>query len=417
MEVVYVDDMLVKSLEAKNHIFDLEEAFVVLRRSRMKLKPSKCAFGVTSGKFLCFMISQRGIEANQEKIKAILDMASQKESGRSKDLQEGSPPSANSCQMSPAGVSSVLVRHEGKTEHPIYYVSQVLHDAETMYQEIQKFAFAVVISARKKPDASDRLINWAIELGEFDIHVKPRLAMKSQVLADFVAGCTVPIEEYQGQDTLVEEPVQAPLTMRYSWMIYVDGSANSGRSGAGLVLTGLDNFLVEYALKLDFMASNNEAEYEALLAGIALVSELNADQLKAHNDSHLIVGHVNCLYEAKEPRMLRYLEKVRSVISVFSKFEIIQIPRTMNVRADALSKMASSGAIYLGNVYAKVLPRPSIDKEEVHQIEEEPSWMDPILRYLKNSELPQDRKEARQLLAKAAHYVLDRQILYKYSFA
>jgi hypothetical protein len=73
---VYVDDMLVKSLKSEDHLSDLEETFDVLRRYRMKLNPAKCAFGVSSGKFLGFMVSHRGIEANPEKIKAVLEMES-----------------------------------------------------------------------------------------------------------------------------------------------------------------------------------------------------------------------------------------------------------------------------------------------------------------------------------------------------
>ena len=75
---VYVDDMLVKSKEEKSHLDDLRETFNTLRQYSMKLNPSKCAFGVSSGKFLRFMVSQRGIEANPEKVKAILEMSSPK---------------------------------------------------------------------------------------------------------------------------------------------------------------------------------------------------------------------------------------------------------------------------------------------------------------------------------------------------
>ena len=73
---VYVDDMLAKSKEARSHLDDLQETFNTLRKYRMKLNPAKCVFGVSSGKFLGFMVSQRGIEANPEKVKAILDTAS-----------------------------------------------------------------------------------------------------------------------------------------------------------------------------------------------------------------------------------------------------------------------------------------------------------------------------------------------------
>ncbi|KAM1042454.1 hypothetical protein ACFX2A_034636 [Malus domestica] len=81
---VYVDDMLVKSKHADQHITNLFETFTILKRYRMRLNPNKCAFGVGSGKFLDFMISQRGIEANPEKIKAILDL---KQLVTSKDIQ------------------------------------------------------------------------------------------------------------------------------------------------------------------------------------------------------------------------------------------------------------------------------------------------------------------------------------------
>ena len=73
---VYVDDMLVKSLDKGKHLDDLQETFNTLRQYNMKLNPNKCAFEVASGKFLGFMVSHRGIEANPEKIKAILDMKS-----------------------------------------------------------------------------------------------------------------------------------------------------------------------------------------------------------------------------------------------------------------------------------------------------------------------------------------------------
>ena len=75
---VYVDDMLVKSKEEEDHVDDLKETFNTLKQYSMKLNPSKCAFGVLSGKFLSFMVSQRGIEANPEKVRAILEMSSPK---------------------------------------------------------------------------------------------------------------------------------------------------------------------------------------------------------------------------------------------------------------------------------------------------------------------------------------------------
>ena len=75
---VYVDDMLVKRKEEFAHLDDLQETFTTLKQYQMKLNPSKCAFGVASRKFLGFMVSQRRVEANLEKVQAILDMTSPK---------------------------------------------------------------------------------------------------------------------------------------------------------------------------------------------------------------------------------------------------------------------------------------------------------------------------------------------------
>ena len=71
---VYVDDMLVKSQDEEKHLDDLQETFDTLKQYNMRLNPSKCAFGVSSGKFLGFMVLHRGIEANPDKIQAILNM-------------------------------------------------------------------------------------------------------------------------------------------------------------------------------------------------------------------------------------------------------------------------------------------------------------------------------------------------------
>ncbi|KAL0427512.1 UNVERIFIED_CONTAM: Retrovirus-related Pol polyprotein from transposon.6 [Sesamum latifolium] len=71
---VYVDDMLVKSKKVKEHVKDLEETFSVLRKYKLKLNPAKCAFGVQGDRFLGFMVTQRGIDANPLKIKTIIDM-------------------------------------------------------------------------------------------------------------------------------------------------------------------------------------------------------------------------------------------------------------------------------------------------------------------------------------------------------
>ena len=82
---VYVDDMLAKSLKTEEHIRDLKETFDILHRYKMKLNPSRCAFGVSSGKFLGFMVNHRDIKANLANIRALLDMQPPRKSKKYKD--------------------------------------------------------------------------------------------------------------------------------------------------------------------------------------------------------------------------------------------------------------------------------------------------------------------------------------------
>ena len=126
-----------------------------------------------------------------------------------------------------------------------------------------------------KPETSGRLMKWAIELSEFDIRYKPKIAIKGQILADFVIEFTTAelAEATQGTSDL-------PI-----WRLSVNGSVNAQGSGAGLILTSPEGIDIEYALRFGFRASNNEAEYEAVIAGLNLAYSMEVDQLEVCNDS------------------------------------------------------------------------------------------------------------------------------------
>ncbi|GKV47753.1 hypothetical protein SLEP1_g54620 [Rubroshorea leprosula] len=389
---------VVKSLKADDHLTDLEETFNNLRQNRMRLNPTKCIFGVESGKFLGFMVSQRGIKVNLEKIRAIAEMeppksvkdiqrsAAQKdESGKQKKFewtQEcqatfdelksylSSPPLLTKAKdgeilylylgISDEAISSVLVREEAKQQKPIYYISSVLHGAELRYPLVEKAALAVVTSVRKlrpyfqshpiivltdqplrqilqKPQCSGRLIKWTVELGEFEITFQQRSAIRAQALADFI------MEFTPRHSTPNPEPNE--------WTLYVDGASSSKGSGASALLIGPDGYRSEHALKFNFDATNNMAEYEALL--LALVAELKCK---------------------------------------FQKFCLSKIPRTENEQADSLSKFASDSSLHSRSVFVEVLDEPSFMK-------------------------PRDRQEAMKLRRKASRYTLVDGVLYKRSFS
>ncbi|KAG5565479.1 hypothetical protein RHGRI_001387 [Rhododendron griersonianum] len=148
------------------------------------------------------------------------------------------------------------------------------------------------------PETSSRLIQWSIELGEFDIEYKPRIAIKAQVLADFLAEYTYP------------NPKELPKEEPKPWVLQVDGSTTREASGASLILTSPRGQHLSYTLRFEFKATNNEAEYEALVVGLELAKAVGANHVLAKSDSQLVVGQVLGEYTVKEEVMQKYLDKV-----------------------------------------------------------------------------------------------------------
>ena len=101
--------------------------------------------------------------------------------------------------------------------------------------------------------------------------------------------------------------------------------------------------LIEQALRFALKASNNQAEYEALIAGMLLAKEMGAQNLLVKSDSQLITGQVSGEFQAKDPQMVAYLRYVQLLKAAFSALELIHVPREQNARADLLAKLASSG--------------------------------------------------------------------------
>ena len=132
-------------------------------------------------------------------------------------------------------------------------------------------------------------------MSEFDIDYRSRTGIKAQALANFIAEFTHPWKE----DEQSEE--------EEAWTVYIDGSCTKEMNGAGVILVSLEKDKFEYALQLRFRAMNNEAEYEALLAGLKLSKNMGVKNLTVKSDLQLIVGQVKGEYEAKEDRMKKYL--------------------------------------------------------------------------------------------------------------
>ncbi|XP_022871364.1 uncharacterized protein LOC111390538 [Olea europaea var. sylvestris] len=260
----------------------------------------------------------------------------------------------------------------------------------------------------QRTDASGRLLKWVIELSEFDILFRPRHAIKGQDLTDFV----VEFAKAPKMEATME-PAELP-----TWKLFVDGSLGEVRSRIGIVLESPEGHKLNCAVRFSFQASNNVAEYEALLAGLRLIREMQVKRLLASSDYQLVVSQVNGNFAAKDSNMVAYLKLVMNLVPHFERFELIQVPRLENTHADALSKLASrKDSELLKIVPIEHLSNPSIfGGEEVLWIEGTLLWMQPIIAYLKEQSLPASRSEARKLRRRVAHFVLQEDVIYKRGF-
>ncbi|XP_043725981.1 uncharacterized protein LOC122672586 [Telopea speciosissima] len=272
------------------------------------------------------MVSRRGIEANPAKIKAILEM---RPPGQVKELQELMGriaalerfilTSGDRCLPFFKTLKDRAKERKTKGAKLTFKCTEECQKAftklkrymaqppllskpepgDTLYSGVEKYAYALVTTTQKlrpyfqaytievitnqplkkilaKPNHSGRLVAWCVELGEFDIHYKPRTAIKAQALANFVVECTLPEEEIP----TTADPEE--------------------------------------------VTTNNGAEYEALIAGLKLAQSLMVKRITVYSDSQLIVNQVKGEYEAKESRMAQYLRRVQDLITKFYHFKILQ---------------------------------------------------------------------------------------------
>lgn len=176
-------------------------------------------------------------------------------------------------------------------------------------------------------------------------------------------------------------------------------------AGATIILVRPEGQCFTNVVYFDFQATNNEAEYEALVGGLKLAKEIGARRLHIFMDSLLVVNQVKGEYEAREEQMIKYQELVVAMCKKLHQVFIEQIPMEQNSQADALSKLATSeGVADMSNIVLTKLPCSAISGRAVATIDAEgENWMTPIVTYLK----------ARQLKLRAARYTLIYSSLYK----
>jgi ribonuclease HI len=188
---------------------------------------------------------------------------------------------------------------------------------------------------------------------------------------------------------------------------------------SALLLPSPDGEKFQYAIKLDFVTTNNEAEYKAVLAGLSIAREMGAKNVEIQSNSQVIVSHVQGVAEAQGEKMIQYLNKVCEYQSNFDRTAMTKVPREENVQVDALFKMGSgTGPNVQTSSYEVVIQtEPSITpKLHVMETEEKstsPEWATDVIRYLRDGFLPKDKLLSRKVKMHAARYVLIGGVLYR----
>jgi ribonuclease HI len=215
--------------------------------------------------------------------------------------------------------------------------------------------------------------------------------------------------------------------------MYFDGSLLKSGAGAGLLFISPLGKHVRYVLRLHFPASNNVAEYEALVNGLRIAVELGVRRLDARGDSQVVIDQVMKNSHCRDQKMEAYCDEVRRLEDKFHGLELNHVARRYNETADELAKIASGQTTVPPNVFSRDIYQPSVKIEDTPEPEETsaqpevPSgaegealrvegeqsgvmpnlnWQTPYLEYLLRGELPLDKVKARRLARCAKSFIL-----------
>nr|MCH9869605.1 reverse transcriptase-like protein [Serratia marcescens] len=330
-------------------------------------------------------------------------------------------------------LGALLAQHnEESKEQALYYLRRTLIGAESRYSPIERFCLALVFVLKKlrhyllsqsihlisridvlkyilvRTAWAGRLAKWALVLLEFHITYIPQTAIKGQIIADFLAAHPIP-EDSPLAINLPGEDIMFSEIQDLCWTMFFDGASSvspktatcpeQSLAGAGIVFETPDGRIFHFSFSLDMQLTNNEAEYEALIAGLLMAKEAEITKIRVYGDSQLIVRQVNGVYEVRKEELKEYCSKAQELMGYFEFVQIEHISRSKNHKADALSKLAAAltlpeeGALKVIVVHRSLLPKMVPYLNETNFVEanrtppndtEETDWRTDITNFLKN---------------------------------
>ncbi|KAI5344076.1 hypothetical protein L3X38_011953 [Prunus dulcis] len=300
-----------------------------LRKYQLKMNPLKCAFGVTSGKFLGFIVKHRGIEVDQTKIKAIRDMP------EPRDLRE-----LKSLQGRLAFIRRFISNLAGRCQP---FSRLMKKDVPFFWDEACHNAFESVRYVMSKPVLTGRLAKWALLLNQYEIIYTPAKAVKGQAVADFLADHPIPAD-WEISDDLPDEQVFF-ADVSPAWMMFFDGSARKDGAGVGVVFVSPERHVLPYSFSLSELCSNNVAEYQALIMGLQMAVEMKISSLEVYGDSMLVINQLLTHFEVRKDDLIPYHQLATQLLESFDFVTLEHMPRKDNQMADALANLAATLAL------------------------------------------------------------------------
>jgi ribonuclease HI len=197
------------------------------------------------------------------------------------------------------------------------------------------------------------------------------------------------------------------------WRMYFADSLKLQGAGAGILFIAPGGEQLKYALQLLFHASNNAAEYEALVHGLNIAISLGIKRLMVYGDSLVVISQINKEWDCSNDSMGKYCTAVRKLEDKFEGLEFHHVERDRNTAADILSKLGSSRTQVPPGVFVQEIPHPSISPDRVEECNtlsqpesNSDDWREPIIKYIKNEEEPDDKNAAERIARQSAHYTL-----------
>ncbi|XP_057786780.1 uncharacterized protein LOC131004173 [Salvia miltiorrhiza] len=238
------------------------------------------------------------------------------------------------------------------------------------------------------------MVKWAVELGKYDVEYEPRMAIKAQALADFIQETTRrPVQEF--------------------WIAFVDGSVTKEGCRIGVYIVSPSSGIYQFAIKFTCRMSNNEAEFEVVVRGAHILSELRAECVIIRTDSQLVAQQFSGSYHIKDYKMKAYHCKINEMKQKFMEFKIEQISREENTKVDLLARMTSAVEQTWNNEITLLCDTRDMGTSQVFSVEIQDDWRAPIIHFLKTGE--RLSKESNQR-ARYENYCLINDQLYKRSF-